>query len=222
MMAEIESPNSFRISRRPTPMRFCSIFNQLLQLFPRAEFQRAVNETQAERHARGLHVLGAVRRDAVLPAGQGPFAARDRGGLASCEGRLAHLGITAPKPVDARLCQRASALAAVSSASSISCSRGVRRWRAPKKFRFKNKLLSLDATMIDLCAEMFPWATFRRTQGRGEAALHARPRRLLADGPGDHRGQTARDAGGAPADVCARHDPGVRPRVSRLCRGLPN
>ena len=33
------------------------------------------------------------------------------------------------------------------------------------KFRFKNKLLSLDATIIDLCAEMFPWATFRRTKG---------------------------------------------------------
>jgi len=34
-----------------------------------------------------------------------------------------------------------------------------------KKFRFKNKLLSLDATLIELCAEMFPWATFRRTKG---------------------------------------------------------
>jgi IS4 transposase len=34
-----------------------------------------------------------------------------------------------------------------------------------KKFRFKNKLLSLDATMIDLCAELFPWAAFRRTKG---------------------------------------------------------
>lgn len=35
----------------------------------------------------------------------------------------------------------------------------------PKKFRFKNKLLSLDATIIDLCAELFPWAAFRRTKG---------------------------------------------------------
>jgi len=34
-----------------------------------------------------------------------------------------------------------------------------------KRFRFKNKLLSIDATVIDLCAEMFPWATFRRTKG---------------------------------------------------------
>lgn len=33
------------------------------------------------------------------------------------------------------------------------------------RFRFKNKWLSLDATVIDLCAEIFPWATFRRTKG---------------------------------------------------------
>jgi len=34
--------------------RFCSIFSQLLQLFPRVDFQRAVVETKAERHARGF------------------------------------------------------------------------------------------------------------------------------------------------------------------------
>ena len=34
--------------------RFCSIFTQLLQLFPRTEFQRAVCDTKAERHARGF------------------------------------------------------------------------------------------------------------------------------------------------------------------------
>lgn len=32
-------------------------------------------------------------------------------------------------------------------------------------FRFKNKLYSLDASTIDLCLEMFPWARFRTTKG---------------------------------------------------------
>jgi hypothetical protein len=27
-----------------------------------------------------------------------------------------------------------------------------------KKFRFKNKLLTMDATVIDLCASLFDWA----------------------------------------------------------------
>ncbi len=34
--------------------KFCSIFSQLLQLFPRTEFYRAVKETNAEYHARGF------------------------------------------------------------------------------------------------------------------------------------------------------------------------
>ncbi|MCU0370539.1 MAG: IS4 family transposase [Bacteroidales bacterium] len=34
-----------------------------------------------------------------------------------------------------------------------------------KKFRFKNKLLSLDSSVISLCLTLFPWAKFRRTKG---------------------------------------------------------
>jgi hypothetical protein len=34
-----------------------------------------------------------------------------------------------------------------------------------RKFRFKNKLVSLDSTVIDLCATLFDWAQFRRTKG---------------------------------------------------------
>ena len=33
------------------------------------------------------------------------------------------------------------------------------------KFRFKNKLLSLDSTTISLCLTLFPWAKFRRAKG---------------------------------------------------------
>ena len=31
-------------------------------------------------------------------------------------------------------------------------------------FRFKNKLYAVDATTIDLCLAVFPWASFRRTK----------------------------------------------------------
>lgn len=34
-----------------------------------------------------------------------------------------------------------------------------------RKFRFKNKLLSLDSTTISLCLNLFPWARFRRAKG---------------------------------------------------------
>ena len=38
---------------------------------------------------------------------------------------------------------------------------GVRK----RKFRFKNKLLSLDSTTISLCLDLFPWAKFRQAKG---------------------------------------------------------
>src|SRR5271157_3887832 len=37
--------------------------------------------------------------------------------------------------------------------------------KTKRKFRFKNKLLSLDATVISLCVSVFDWAQFRRTKG---------------------------------------------------------
>lgn len=145
-------------------MRFCSIFNQLLQLFPRYEFERAVTDTKAERHARGFTCWGQFVAMLFCQLGRAHSLREIVGGLASCEGRLAHLGITAPKR------------------STLAYANEHRPWQlyqavfyqllgkcqaaAPgHKFRFKNKLLSMDATIIDLCAEMFPWATFRRTKG---------------------------------------------------------
>ena len=37
--------------------------------------------------------------------------------------------------------------------------------KGKKKFRFKNKLLSLDASIIELCSTLFDWARSRETKG---------------------------------------------------------
>jgi hypothetical protein len=42
--------------------------------------------------------------------------------------------------------------------------------RAKRKFRFRNKLLSLDASVIPLCIKTFDWAKYRT--GKGAAKLH--------------------------------------------------
>lgn len=39
-----------------------------------------------------------------------------------------------------------------------------------RKFRFKNPLLSMDASIIDLCISLFPWADYQK--GKGAAKLH--------------------------------------------------
>ena len=85
------------------------------------------------------------------------------GGLAASQGKLRHLGLSAAPPQDAGLRQPATPLEICESLSQLlaKC-----RGAAPgHKFRFKNKLLSLDASVIDLCASLFDWAQFRRTKG---------------------------------------------------------
>jgi Domain of unknown function (DUF4372)/Transposase DDE domain len=144
--------------------RFCSIFNQLLQLFPRAEFQKAVVATKAERHARGFTCWSQFVAMVFCQLGHAQSLREICGGLASCEGRLAHLGVTGP---------RRSTLAYANAHRPWELYQAVfyqlldrcRAVAGPKKFRFKAKLLSLDTTVIDLCAEVFPWATFRRRKG---------------------------------------------------------
>src|SRR5207302_4653325 len=144
--------------------KVCSIFSQVLKLFSRGDFEKAVKEHKAERHARGFTSWGQFVAMLFCQLGRAHSLREICGGLASCEGKLAHLGSTTP------------------SRTTLAYANAHRPWplyeqvffqllercrdvAAPKKFRFKNKLLSLDATVIDLCAEMFPWAAFRRTKG---------------------------------------------------------
>ena len=44
------------------------------------------------------------------------------------------------------------------------CQELVASQRGRKKFRCKNKLMSLDGSIVDLSVSMFDWARFRRTK----------------------------------------------------------
>ena len=145
--------------------RFCSIFNQLLQLFPRTDFQQVVVATKAERHARGFDCWTQFVAMLFCHLGQAHSLREICGGLRSCEGKLQQLGVGAAP--------NRSTLAYANAHRPWQLFEGVfyqlldrcRQVAGPKKFRFKNKLLSLDATVIDLCAAAFPWAAFRRAKG---------------------------------------------------------
>jgi hypothetical protein len=146
--------------------RFCSMFSQILQLFPRSEFELLVRETKAERHARGYSCWSQFVSMMFCQLGRAHSLREICQGLSSCEGKLSHLGI-----------------GAAPHRSSLAYANQHRPWElyqklffqllerchrdAPfnKKFRFKNKLVSLDSTVIDLCVSVFDWAKFRRTKG---------------------------------------------------------
>jgi hypothetical protein len=151
----------------------CSVYSQLLQLFSRGEFARAVKHHQAERNAKGfssweqfvamlfcqLAHLNSLREVCM--------------GLASCESPLKHLGISvtpkkstlayanANRPWELFESIFMQLLEKCQTETAAHCHR---------KFRFKNKLMSLDASIIELSATMFDWAKY--TQQKGAIKLH--------------------------------------------------
>lgn len=145
--------------------RVSSIFSQMLQLFSRTEFERAVVEHRADRHARGFSCWGQFVAMLFCHLGRAQSLREICGGLAASEGKLRHLGLPdAPKR---------STLAYANEHRPWQLYRTVfyqllsrcREVAGTHGFRFKNKLLTLDATLIELCASVFDWAQYRRTKG---------------------------------------------------------
>ena len=144
---------------------FCSMFSQLLKLFPRTEFQALVKRTHAERHARGFTCWGQFVAMLFCQLGRAHSLREICGGLRSSEGKLKHLGISAPSRSTLAYANEHrpwQLYRAVFQELLVRCQSAV---PARRKFRFKNKLVSLDSTVIDLCATLFDWAQFRRTKG---------------------------------------------------------
>jgi hypothetical protein len=141
-----------------------TLLGQMLQMFPRHEFQNAVSRTGTEYHSRGF---SSWNHFVAMLFGQLAGIDNLRGiqaGLASQFKHLYHLGI---QPVHRSTLayaneHRSHELFKILFEGMLSKCQPM----APKhKFRFKNPLNSIDATVIDLCLSLYDWAKFRTTKG---------------------------------------------------------
>jgi hypothetical protein len=150
-------------------IQHASIFSQLLTMFPRAEFATLVTRHRSDYGAKGFNSWTQLVCMLFCHLAQAKSLREICNGLRCCLGKLRHLGILhAPNK------------------STLSYANEHRSWelyqelfykslekvrvhgpapRKNKRFRFKNRLLSIDATVIDLCLSLFPWADFRQTKG---------------------------------------------------------
>lgn len=153
--------------------RVSSIFSQILQSFSRSEFESVVRKHQGERHARGFECWTQFVAMLFCQLGHARSLSEITGGLAACEGKLIHLGVKTPP--------KKSTLAYANQHRPWQIYRDLfdklyqrcadeAMHRAKRRFRFHNKLLSLDATVIPLCIKTFDWAKYRT--GKGAAKLH--------------------------------------------------
>src|SRR5208283_2133768 len=144
-----------------------SLFSQMLQIVPRNSFLLMAHQCGAERHAKGFSSWDQCVAMLFCQLAQAKSLREISDGLAVTCGKLSHLGLrTAPAK------------------STLSYANAHRPWQLyqnaffhlrdlchnespgkKKKFRFKNRLLSLDSTTIDLCLGLFPWGDFRQTKG---------------------------------------------------------
>jgi Domain of unknown function (DUF4372)/Transposase DDE domain len=149
--------------------KVCSIFSQVLKLFSRGEFKRAVKEHGAERHARGFTSWGQFTAMLFCQIGRAHSLREICGGLACCEGQLKHLGVpVAPKRSTLAYANEHrpwELYQTVFNQTLGKCRELLASQGGGKKFRFKNKLMSLDGSVIDLSVSMYDWAKYRRTKG---------------------------------------------------------
>ena len=150
-------------------VKTASLFSQLLEQIPRTEFARIVKEHQGERHARGFTCWTQFVGMLFCQLARADSLREICNGLACCLGKLVHVGIKdAPnKSTLSYANQHRPAEIYEDLFWSL-----MERFRSKgqlggrqHKFRFRNKLLSLDSTTISLCLNLFPWAKFRRAKG---------------------------------------------------------
>lgn len=141
-----------------------TILNQILKLVPRHEF-----EALAEKHHKGqkLRKMSRWGQFTALLVGQlsGRRSLRDIvDNLAAQSNKLYHAGIgSVSRSSLARVNenQPASLYEALFYKLLVKC-----RDVSPRhKFKFKNPLYSMDASVIDLSLSVFPWADFRAKKG---------------------------------------------------------
>lgn len=147
-----------------------TILHQVLTLIPRHQFDGLVKTHKSDYRIRRLNTWNQFT--ALLYAqGSGKDSLRDiESALVAQGAKTYHVGLPS------RVCR-----------STLADANAKRPWEVyqalfyqvlsrcrsatPKhKFKFKNPLYSLDATVIDLCLSMFPWAKYR--QAKGALKLH--------------------------------------------------
>ena len=141
-----------------------TILGQMLQMFSRFEFQKAVSETGTEYHSRGF---SSWNHFTSMLFGQLSGQDSLRGieaGLATQAKSLYHMGI---EPIHRSTLayankHRTNELFKKTFEYMLSKCKPI----APKhKFKFKNPLYSIDASIIKLCLSLYNWAKFCKTKG---------------------------------------------------------
>jgi hypothetical protein len=141
-----------------------TIFGELLKLVPRYQFEKAVKQYQGDRYVKSyttwhqyITILFSQikKKDSIRDIVTG---------LEANESRWYHLGLTGIHRSTFSDANNKRSFQIFEDLFYHLLSRC--KDLTPKhRFKFKNELYSIDASVIDLCLSVFPWAKFRKTKG---------------------------------------------------------
>ncbi len=147
-------------------VRVASMFSQVLSVFPRTEFHLAVRQHQAERYAKGFGCWDQFVAMLFCQLAQAHSLREICGGLACCLGKLQHLGVKiAPNRSTLAYANEHRPWELYQTVFGQLLGKCQLLARGSKRFRFHNKLYSLDSSVIDLCVSLFDWAKYRQIKG---------------------------------------------------------
>ena len=141
-----------------------TILGQMLKMIPRHEFEVLANTYHCGRKFRSASRWSQFVAMAIAQL-TGRLSLRDTiAGIKTQRHRLYHLGVSVLSRSNLSRINENKPYALYEALFGKLLKRC--QSMAPRHgFRFKNKLVSLDATTIDLCLSVFPWAEFRATKG---------------------------------------------------------
>lgn len=155
-------------------VKVASLFSQLLKEFPRDEFEMLVKRHGADKRAKGFTSWTQFVAMLFCQAAKADSLREICNGLCCCLGKLVHLGVrSAPKrsTLSYANAHRPAALYEDLFWSAMGRFRAMEGGIGGRnhKFRFKNKLLSMDTTVISFCLSLFPWAQYQQSKGAVKA-----------------------------------------------------
>ncbi len=141
-----------------------SILNQILQIIPRHEFERSVRKYKGDFASKGFSCWEQfVSMLFAQFTGQTGLRGIETA-LDSIKNMLYHLGVKKIKRSTLSYANNNRPSEIYENVFNNLLTK-ILKMKRSHKHRFKNPLYSVDATTIDLCLSVFPWAKFRKNKG---------------------------------------------------------
>ena len=154
-------------------MAFPTVFSQVIQLIPRAEFQSWVAKHDADKRTRkldswtwfGALLFGQLTGHDSIRAIERVFAHSDP--------KMKVLGFGPVRKSTLADANQVRSLAVLEEIFQYCLARASQLAPSENGFRFKGSVFALDSTTIELCLKLCPWARFHHEKtGKGAVKLH--------------------------------------------------